>query len=141
MKLCGKCNEQKEFSEFNKNARKADGLQNWCRVCCKISNNLSYRNSPTRKDSILERNKKEKELCRAIIRFYKSGGCLVCKESCVACIDLHHTDDNKEANVSALINHGLARVIKEMQKCVALCSNCHKKHHAGMLELNLSEYM
>ena len=37
MKKCSKCNELKSDSEFNKNITTKDGLQAWCRDCCKTT--------------------------------------------------------------------------------------------------------
>lgn len=34
MKICTKCEEPKEPTEFNKNAASRDGLQSKCRACC-----------------------------------------------------------------------------------------------------------
>lgn len=34
-KFCPKCNTTKPTTEFNKHARKHDGLQFWCRDCCR----------------------------------------------------------------------------------------------------------
>lgn len=44
-----------------------------------------------------------------------------------AALEWHHTDDNKETNVSFCLSMGAA--IREMEKCIVLCSNCHKIHH------------
>ena len=35
MKICGKCNTNKEISGFSKKVRNKDGLNNWCRDCNK----------------------------------------------------------------------------------------------------------
>lgn len=33
MKQCPRCKEFKDFSQFNKNRNKPDGLQNYCKIC------------------------------------------------------------------------------------------------------------
>jgi len=35
MKKCGMCNTQKETTEYNKQTKTKDGLQHYCRRCCK----------------------------------------------------------------------------------------------------------
>lgn len=35
MKICEKCNTEREFSEFHKNKAEKDGLQRRCKQCCK----------------------------------------------------------------------------------------------------------
>jgi len=69
---------------------------------------------------------------RDSIRAFKAEiGCASCAERDVACLDFHHTDDNKEINVSDAVRLGwsLERLRTEMAKCVVLCSNCHRKLH------------
>ena len=58
MKKCTKCLIFKNLDCFNKNKRKRDGLQTYCRDCTKESNNLSYVASKKRRDAIYKRNKK-----------------------------------------------------------------------------------
>jgi len=43
MKLCSKCKESKESSNFNKQARAKDGLFPYCKSCCKIINQNRYK--------------------------------------------------------------------------------------------------
>ncbi len=47
-----------------------------------------------------------------------------------AALDFHHTNDNKEKAVSAMIsNNGKDRVLEEIKKCKVLCRNCHAVFH------------
>lgn len=135
MKHCNKCDTTKPVTEFNKNSRKPDGLQAWCRDCCKRSNNDSYRVSEKRRDTIRTRNKTELALVRGIVNFYKSQGCLLCEENCSDCMDFHHVNADKDANISEILQYGKRKVLAEISKCVILCSNCHRKVHAGIIKL------
>lgn len=60
--------------------------------------------------------------------------CLFCEEKELCCLDFHHTGE-KEMNVSDLVRgqYSLIRLEEEMKKCVIVCSNCHRKIHAGLL--------
>lgn len=42
MKLCRKCKLFKNIDEFRKTRRKKDGLQDWCKDCCKKYDKLYY---------------------------------------------------------------------------------------------------
>ena len=57
--------------------------------------------------------------------------CSRCGESDVACLDWHHTDPTqKEAGVSWLLaNRSRQSILEEMDKCIVLCANCHRKLH------------
>jgi hypothetical protein len=57
--------------------------------------------------------------------------CTKCDESHSATLEFHHPDDNKDFDIASSMRHGYSkeRILKEMEKCVVLCSNCHKKLH------------
>jgi hypothetical protein len=57
--------------------------------------------------------------------------CERCGESDVACLDWHHTDPSeKEHPVSWLMkNRSRKAILEEIDKCICLCSNCHRKLH------------
>ena len=72
--------------------------------------------------------------CRAIIHEWKRQGCCVCGESALCCIDAHHKNQSeKEHNIGQLVYgaKALTAIPKELDKCIPICSNCHKKYHAG----------
>ena len=58
--------------------------------------------------------------------------CIICGERDECCLDFHHRNPNeKEDLVCRLICNSASweRIIKEIEKCDVLCSNCHRKHH------------
>lgn len=58
--------------------------------------------------------------------------CEKCGESHVATLDFHHINSNeKEIGISKAIalGWGVERIKKELDKCIVLCSNCHRKLH------------
>jgi len=61
--------------------------------------------------------------------------CLHCPEDDSVCLDFHHRDPKKkEIQLSAVVKEGWGkdRILKEIDKCDVLCSNCHKKLHAKL---------
>ena len=58
--------------------------------------------------------------------------CSICGEADIVCIDFHHKDSTqKDANLSVAVAHwSIKRLQNEMQKCIMICSNCHRKLHA-----------
>ncbi|QXL90328.1 hypothetical protein [Salmonella phage NINP13076] len=84
----------------------------------------------------MKNNEKEVLKCKKLLLDFKSSGCILCGEKEPVALDLHHIDEStKDANVSDLMRRGTKRLIDEMNKCVVLCANCHRKVHAGILEL------
>lgn len=69
--------------------------------------------------------------------FMSDKHCIKCGESEKACLDWHHVDPKqKDMNVARLlVNKGWALIMAEIAKCVCLCANCHRKLHAGIIEL------
>ena len=49
MKICVKCNEVKDFSEFYKNKARSDGLTIYCKTCSKQNVKETYRRNPEKK--------------------------------------------------------------------------------------------
>lgn len=137
MKKCTNCLIFQSLDCFNKNKRKKDGLQNYCRVCTRKNNNLSYVASKKRRNSIYQRNKKNRENNKRFLSRYKSFfGCIICKEKDSCAIDLHHLNPEiKDRDTSNMVNESRKLLKKEIRKCVLLCANCHRKVHAGKITL------
>ncbi len=65
--------------------------------------------------------------------------CLVCEEKETVCLDFHHLDaTKKDLSVSEAVSRGwkIHRIKKEIKKCVIICSNCHRKVHAKLLDIS-----
>jgi hypothetical protein len=72
------------------------------------------------------------------VRAFKAVRCCeVCGESEPCCLDFHHRDPQaKEHAMSELVWRGAVEELEaEAEKCMLLCSNCHRKVHAGVLEV------
>jgi len=64
---------------------------------------------------------------------YKSKlRCEICGEDHPACLEFHHPDPKqKETNVTNLLNTcSKKRILMEIEKCMILCANCHRKIHS-----------
>lgn len=66
-------------------------------------------------------------------------GCMVCGITDFVCLDMHHLcPETKAADVSVLAcrrTTSPAKLMAELAKCVVLCVNCHRQHHAGYFPL------
>lgn len=134
-KICPKCNKSKLVSEFNKH--KIRGTQTYCSDCSKQRDREDYQqNKNNRKYKVRENNKRyRKEASVYINEVKKSSKCCVCNENCWVCLDFHHLEDDKEFNIADGLrkNKTINKIKKEIDKCVVLCSNCHRKLHAGLI--------
>lgn len=127
MKICTTCNETKSLDLFSK---KRNGRQSQCKACRKIWFANHYSEN---KEYYLERNKITVAKTRQWFRDYKATlSCTTCGENHPACLDFHHTDAaTKDFSVAEAVHYSKSRLLKEIAKCIVLCANCHRKHHAN----------
>jgi predicted HNH restriction endonuclease len=69
-----------------------------------------------------------------IAEWKRVRGCSVCGETEPWVLDMHHLDPTEKETQPAQ-SATLKTFLKEADKCVLLCSNCHRKVHAGVLRL------
>lgn len=67
---------------------------------------------------------------------YKGGKCIRCGyNKCVNALAFHHIDPKtKEIRISSGNTIAYEKLIKELDKCVLLCLNCHAEVHAEIEE-------
>lgn len=80
----------------------------------------------------LKQRKNRREIKNFIRELKANSKCVRCKENHPACLDFHHLDKNgKDGIISEAAKNDwtMDRLLKELQKCVILCANCHRKEH------------
>lgn len=139
MKTCSTCRIEKQFSDFYKRSKSSDGFQSTCKSCRKVVDAESYLKYDDRRQSIKDRRDFIRDKHNKLVRRYKRFcGCAICGECEPVALDLHHTDPTvKEDNPSSMLSGSTKKLLAEVRKCVVLCSNCHRKVHAGILQLPL----
>ena len=73
--------------------------------------------------------------------FKRTLKCTQCGFNHPAALDFHHVDPSEKENlVSKLVSNGcFAAAMEEVQKCIVLCANCHRVHHAQEQALQSKE--
>lgn len=83
-----------------------------------------------------QQNKERQDSIKNAIDEYKiKNGCSRCSEKDPICLDFHHLDPAfKEIEVGNACRRGwsLEKIFKEIEKCILLCANCHRKEHAKL---------
>jgi hypothetical protein len=131
-KICTTCNIEKSLDCFAKNPQKKDGLNYKCKECQNKYIKEHYKNN---KQYYVEKAKENKRKTKSIISNLKSNrkqdGCSICGENHPATLDFHHKNKNdKSFTIGQNKKHyGVETVKKELDKCIVLCSNCHRKLH------------
>lgn len=75
---------------------------------------------------------KRRNIIKELAVEYKGGKCEVCGyNKCVAAMDFHHQDSlQKDFGISAKgITRSWEKTKIELDKCILLCSNCHRETH------------
>lgn len=116
-KFCPRCKKEKLGNEFYKRRSDKD-FSPYCKECSK--------------EEVICRQRKFKKKCID----YKGGECSECGFStCDAAMEFHHLDPSKkDFSISRLkLTSFDNRVIKELDKCILLCANCHRMVHTKMV--------
>lgn len=68
---------------------------------------------------------------------YKGGKCQVCGYNRYnGALDFHHIDDlNKSFSISGR-SISFERLQPELDKCILVCSNCHREIHGGLIDIS-----
>lgn len=134
-KTCSTCDKVKSLDQFNKKSAATDGLQNYCRDCNSEKVKKHYtQNKLERKQQIVLR---KKAIYKWFLEYRADKACLYCGENESCCLEFHHRDPaEKDFEISNMANWGMSieRILKEMTKCDVVCSNCHNKIHAGVID-------
>lgn len=142
MKLCPKCEHEKDEFEFNKNKSRKDGLQRICKICIQAEHKKFWKKHGHNKiTQRIERNNLFKDKIRKI---KEEEGCKKCKESRWWMLEFHHIDPSqKEFNIGMGVDWGQQKVFDEIKKCIILCSNCHNDfHHYKFLnKITIEQYL
>ena len=76
--------------------------------------------------------KNNKDKIRRKLKQIKSNSkCATCGEADIACLEFHHKDSTiKNGELSSMISKfTYDEIMRELQNCTVLCSNCHRKLH------------
>lgn len=126
MKICSKCKESKPLEDFYRQSRQKDGYQRQCKTCANIMSAASEKKKADKYKVI--RKKAKDKLREAMWKYKEERGCQHCPEKDPICLELHHPDPTQK-DLEPSSAHSLKLFHEEADKCIVLCSNCHRKEH------------
>lgn len=114
-KVCRTCKEKLPRKEFYRIGKNTPNVEPNCKKCAREKNNANNR---MLKQKLVE---------------YKGGKCENCGyNKCIAALEFHHQDPlQKEFTISNKGKYTYEKLLKEADKCLLLCSNCHQEIHYG----------
>lgn len=131
MPVCNHCHQEKEIEEFNWRFKTLGIRQSCCRDCQKEQRKNWYEGDAHERhlQQVKERKHVVREAAREYVWNYLSAHpCVKCGESDPRVLEFHHKH-GKEYPISLMTNGGypIHRIQKEIEKCIVLCANCHRK--------------
>lgn len=119
-KTCGKCKESKLHTEFygRYETNRNNNISSYCKQCSNFAT--------------AERQRDFKQKCLE----YKGGKCIVCNyNKYIGALEFHHLDPKqKDFSLSDMSSRSFTKEIKkELDKCILVCSNCHKEIHGNLV--------
>lgn len=112
-KICSKCNKELPIESFY------------------TKSSTSHRTrTPYCKNCLIEYNKIREQKLKISFVLYKGGKCSKCGYSKnISALEFHHLDsEQKEVNI-AHTSKTLEKIKPELDKCILVCSNCHREIH------------
>lgn len=133
-KECTRCGKWKLLTRFYKTQKRKGGYHPQCKKCCRSQATEFYHRNPGpyRKRALIARKKISAYLNRVANKIKKREGCCECGEETLCVLDYHHHKE-RGMPVSRAACHSYKKFEEEINKCVILCANCHRKTHAGLI--------
>lgn len=116
-RYCSRCEDTKPLDEFY-NRRGKEGGSVYCKIC---TSNQTVERQRAFKEKAVE---------------YKGGCCVKCGyNKYQGALEFHHLDPKeKDFSISRVKSYSFSNAIKiELDKCVLVCSNCHKEIHGEII--------
>ena len=127
MKTCSDCKIEKEINNENFSFDKSrDRWFSICKSCAAIRTEKYRQNN---KDKWRKNNKLHTIKVKKVINEWKSKGCSRCDEKRYCVIDAHHVDESTKDFAIGTTTRGIEITKQELEKCIPLCSNCHRDLH------------
>lgn len=136
-KICNKCGRELPIEMFE--SEHLNGkiiIRNVCRECRAEYRKKWRKENPEKYCAqATRRQNKQTEFLNSLKK-----PCVICGEKEPVCIDFHHLNkEEKEFTIGKHRSRSKEWLLNEVSKCVCLCSNCHRKVHAGII--NLEDYL
>jgi len=110
---CSKCRQWKNVSNFQIRHERKRGYKSECNTCMKKRFDILHKY----RDSLLKQ--------------LKSNGCAICGYGkCMRALEFHHINSEEKLfglNQMQFRTRNVLSLLDEVQKCILLCSNCHKE--------------
>lgn len=137
-KSCNACNQILSIDCFRKNKDIPGGFHYNCKLCSNQKNNKRLETHVFQQDRMKYTSNARRQLNTSVMRGIKTHlGCMYCGENSHPCVlEYHHVNDDKDITIGQQNSRKLSVLMDEVKKCICLCANCHRKVHAGVINVD-----
>lgn len=143
-KYCPKCDRHYPIKHFGKNSSTKSGYNNLCKECYNKYMQAYHSGNKKHLDRVNKYRKNNMVKVKGIKHaFYEKRmkfisefktECCICREKRKPCLEFHHKDRNKKLfTIGKFVFKSREAIVDEINKCVVLCANCHRKVEYGSL--------
>lgn len=134
-KQCTRCKQTKSVKDFNNSRYRKEGTRAHCKTCEREqARDFYHKNSDIYKKRARVYGKRLRaHLFEFTNQLKVERGCAFCHERTLCVLDFHHYIKGRPIGWSG---HTYLCMEKELAKCVVSCANCHRKVHAGLLQVD-----
>jgi hypothetical protein len=125
LKHCIDCKSNKDLNDFPFDKSRNRHLS-VCKKCTAVRTEAYRQNN---KDKWRQNTKNHSEKRKNVVDEWKSQGCAKCGDKRHYVIDAHHLDPTKKEFSIGTSMRGINITQTELEKCIPLCSNCHREFH------------
>lgn len=139
-KICSKCKRELPLDNFRWKNKSQGKKHSQCKECQSESDKRYYRESLERQNAVKTLAQQQKQANVEYVEFRKECGCAKCGEKRKFALDFHHRNPEEKVNeISHMIKSAsISNLEKEINKCILLCSICHREFHILEKELNIT---
>lgn len=126
MKICSRCNHEKELTEFHFRNKTKGTYKPWCKPCVKEYDQEAYKDGRKTGNSIESRNAIRDRNLEYIKTYLMTHSCVDCGTDDIRVLEFDHLSD-KVKNISYMRqSYSLENIKLEVAKCDVVCANCHR---------------
>lgn len=131
MKTCSNCLTEKPLNDFAIRNHAKGTFQTHCKACHTAYSKIHYQQN--KKKYMKKAREFDARRADLIFQLKIAKGCSYCLEKDPICLDFHHKDKTtKDFNIGNKFGDvSLETLMREIDKCEIVCSNCHRKIHGG----------
>lgn len=132
-------NEMQKYYDKHKSSIKTAKKFGWSKYTVLkyiVTNKRKLLTDEERKQNNVKNSLNNRRKLKEKLVDYKGGKCEICGyNKCIKAMEFHHVNQNEKEFPLTYMNRKWDVLKKEADKCILVCSNCHREIHAGLVEI------